>query len=159
MHSGTTVPLQRADPRAVYKYGCFYPRCEAAIEKALWKTTVGLHLFGAHLWHFHFHYSHIVRVIAREPPAIWCIIAQKWCQEAGKACIQCLGITFSSLCRRLFAFCSSRYPNSIRRVKLFGGVSQHCLPAKHSENGFLLPICMLFIKGGFGMHLSKLQLV
>lgn len=63
--------------------------------KALWNTTVGLRPFGAHFWYFHFHYSLIVRVIAREPPAIWCIITQKWCQEAGKSGIQCLGITFS----------------------------------------------------------------
>lgn len=39
---------------------------------------------GAHLWHFLFHYSHIVRVISREPPTIWCIIRQKCCREARK---------------------------------------------------------------------------
>lgn len=71
---------------------CFVWR---SYRKALWNTTVGLHLFGAHLWHFHFHYSHIVRVIAREQPAIWCIITLQWCQEAGKSGIECLRITFS----------------------------------------------------------------
>lgn len=46
---------------------------------------------GAHLWHFLFHYSHIVRVISREPPTIWCIITQKCCRGARS---QCLAITF-----------------------------------------------------------------
>lgn len=54
MHSGTTVPLRRADPRAVYKYGCLYPHCKAAIEKGLmehdswapsfWRSLVALPL-------------------------------------------------------------------------------------------------------------------
>lgn len=54
---------------------------------ALWNMTVGLHLFGAHLWHFYFHYSHIVRVIGREQPTICWIIRQWWYQDARKSAV------------------------------------------------------------------------
>lgn len=52
--------------------------------KALWDHSWAPS-FWLDLWHFHSHYSHIVRVIARDPFAIWSIITQRWCQEAGKS--------------------------------------------------------------------------
>lgn len=81
-NSGST--LQWADPRAAWKLGRLSTPCGAIETLASWNMTVGLRLFGTHLWHFLFHYSHIVRVIAREPPTIWCIITHKCCREAGK---------------------------------------------------------------------------
>lgn len=36
---------------------------------------------GAHLWHLHFHYGHVFRVIGGEHNAICCIFTQPWCQD------------------------------------------------------------------------------
>lgn len=111
----------------------------SSYRKALWNTTVGLNIFGAHLWQFRFHYSHIVRVIAREQLAIWCIITKKWCQEVEKSWKY-----FLSLWQGLSAFCSFRYTNSFPRQKLFGCVLQDCLRLKTAviQSGLLLHILM-----------------